>query len=244
MIPAPDGGGNLHRKREIAMFQGYTQGAIDFLWGLRLNNERSWFQAHKEEFTALVDRPTRELAEQLREEMTEAFPGLGLELKVSRIYRDARRLFGRGPYKDHLWFSLRRPGEHDGQIPCFWFEVAADRYGYGMGCWEMLPSTMAKLRARITRDPAAMEKLTKKLAGQAEFALGTQDYKRPKAAAPTPALEPWFRARSFTLIHQDKLTEELFGREVVERVKTGWRFLLPYYDYFVTLDGDPDPDGT
>ena len=38
------------------MFQGYTQGTIDFLWGLTLNNERPWFQAHKEEFLALVDK--------------------------------------------------------------------------------------------------------------------------------------------------------------------------------------------
>ena len=44
------------------MFQGYTQGAVDFLWNLKFNNERPWFQAHKEEFLALVDRPTRELA--------------------------------------------------------------------------------------------------------------------------------------------------------------------------------------
>ena len=106
------------------MFQGYTQGTVDFLWNLRFNNERGWFQEHKEEFLALVDRPTRALAAQLAEEMTEAFPKLGLELKVSRIYRDARRLFGRGPYKDHLWFSLRKPGERDSCIPCFWFEVA------------------------------------------------------------------------------------------------------------------------
>ena len=120
-------------------FQGYSQGTVDFLWDLRFHNERSWFQAHKEEFIALVDTPTRTLSAQLAREMTAAFPKLGLEPKVSRIYRDARRLFGRGPYKDHLWFSLRKPGEHDGSIPCFWFEVAPDRYGYGMGCWDMPP---------------------------------------------------------------------------------------------------------
>ena len=113
---------------------------------------------------------------------------------------------------------------------------------YGMGYWMPRPATMAKLRARIVRDPGTMEKLTRKLAGQTEFVLETEDYKRPKAAAPSPPLEPWFRARSFTMIHQDKLTEELFSRDVVERVKTGWKFLLPYYDYFVTLDGDPAPD--
>ena len=43
-------------------FQGYTQGTVDFLWGLRLNNERSWFLAHKGEFLELVDAPTRALA--------------------------------------------------------------------------------------------------------------------------------------------------------------------------------------
>ena len=83
------------------MFQGYTQGPVDFLWSLRVNHERGWFQEHKE----------------------------------------------------HLWFSLRKPGERDSAIPCFWFEVAPDHYGYGMGCWEMPPAAMAKLRARIDRDP-------------------------------------------------------------------------------------------
>ena len=66
------------------MFQGYTQGAVDFLWNLQFNNERSWFQAHKEEFLELVDRPTRELAARLEEEMRSAYPKLGLESKVSR----------------------------------------------------------------------------------------------------------------------------------------------------------------
>ena len=162
------------------MFQGYTQGAIDFLWGLKLNNERAWFQEHKQEFTDLVDRPTRELATQLTEDMTEAFPRLGLELKVSRIYRDARRLFGRGPYKDHLWFSLRKPGEQDGRIPCFWFEIAPDHYGYGMGCWEMLPTTMAKLRARIDRDPKPVEKLARAVARRGGFTWRARSTSAPR----------------------------------------------------------------
>ena len=56
------------------MFQGYTQGTVDFLWNLRFNNERGWFQEHKEEFLALVDRPTRALAAQL-----------ALQAQVSRV---------------------------------------------------------------------------------------------------------------------------------------------------------------
>ncbi len=30
------------------MFTGFTDATVDFLWGIRFNNERLWFEAHKE----------------------------------------------------------------------------------------------------------------------------------------------------------------------------------------------------
>lgn len=222
------------------MFQGYTQGAVDFLWNLRFNNEREWFTAHKEEFLEQVDRPTRALAAQLTEEMTQAYPKLGLELKVSRIYRDARRLFGRGPYKDHLWFSLRKPGEHDGAIPCFWFEVAPDHYGYGMGCWDMSPATMAKLRARIDRDPKPVEKLARAVEKRGEFRLEGQEYKRPKGN-PGPLLYPWYNRRQIGFTCERSCDGPFFGPELAGQVLEGWKSLEPLYRLLCALPGDPEP---
>ncbi len=223
------------------MFQGYTQGTIDFLWNLRLNNERTWFLAHKEEFLELVDRPTRQLAAQLAEEMTGACPKLGLELKVSRIYRDARRLFGRGPYKDHLWFSLRKPGENDGAIPCFWFEVAPEHYGYGMGCWEMSPATLAKLRARIDRDPKPVEKLARAVKRRGEFRMDGQMYKRPKGD-PGPLLFPWYNSRQISFACECNCEDLFFRPELAGQVLEGWKSLVPQYRFLCSLPGDPEPD--
>ena len=81
----------------------------------------------------------------------------------------------------------------------------------------------------------------RKLNRQKELVLETEDYKRPRSAAPSKLLEPWYRTKSFSICHEDKLTDEVFSRDIVDRLKEGYRFLLPYYDYFVTLDGDPDP---
>ncbi len=72
------------------MFQGFSQQAVDFLWGIRLNNERSWFLAHKQEYQTLVAEPLRQLGEEVHQAMEDAFPELGLNLYVSRIYRDAQ----------------------------------------------------------------------------------------------------------------------------------------------------------
>ena len=42
---------------------------------------------------------------------------------MTRIYRDVRRLHGRGPYKESLWFSIEQPSEEWTAHPTFWFEL-------------------------------------------------------------------------------------------------------------------------
>ena len=223
------------------MFTGFTDETVDFMWGIRFNNERSWFEAHKQIYLEQFYNPMRDLGDEIYEYLRELRPDYGLIRKVTRIYRDARRLHGRGPYKDHLWFSVEQPVEQWTVKPTFWFELNPDGWGYGMGYYMPKPVTMAKLRARIDRDPKPMEKLTRSLNRQTEFQLFAQEYKKPRSPAPTPELEPWYKAKSFSIIHEEKLTEEVFSRAIVDRIKPGFAWLLPFYDYFVTLDGDPDP---
>ena len=222
------------------MFTGFTDATVDFMWGIRFNNERTWFEAHKNTYLTQFYGPMRELGDEIYDFIQEKRPDYGLIRKVTRIYRDARRLHGRGPYKESLWFSVEQPSEQWTAHPTFWFELMPEGWTCGMGYYMPKPLTMAKLRARIDRDPETMEKLMRKLAGQTEFTLAAQEYKRPRSQAPSAVLEPWYKMKSFSILHEDKLTDELFSREIVERLKTGFTFLLPYYDYFVTLDGDPD----
>ena len=223
------------------MFTGFTDETVDFMWGIRFNNERTWFDAHKDVYLTQFYQPMRELSAELYDFIREKRSDYGLISKVTRIYRDARRLHGRGPYKESLWFSVEQPSEQWTAHPTLWFELSPDGWCCGMGYYMPKPLTMAKLRARIDRDPKTMEALTRRLNGQQELTLETEDYKRPRAAAPSPLLEPWYKMKSFSILHQDKLTEELFSREIVDHLKRDFEFLLPYYDYFITLDGDPDP---
>ena len=223
------------------MFTGFTDETVDFMWGIRFNNERTWFEAHKETYLTQFYQPMRELGDELYDFLRDKRPDAGLIRKVARIYRDARRLHGRGPYKESLWFSVEQPSEQWTAHPTFWFELMPEGWTYGMGYYMPKPLTMAKLRARIDRAPKPMEKLTRALNKQTEFVLETEDYKKPRSQAPSELLAPWYQAKSFSICHSDKLTDELFCRDIVDRLKTGFEFLLPWYDYFVTLDGDPDP---
>ena len=44
------------------MFEGFRPETIDFLWGIRFNNEKSWFEAHKQEYLDYLYNPMKELA--------------------------------------------------------------------------------------------------------------------------------------------------------------------------------------
>ena len=140
------------------MFTGYSDKVGDFFWELRFNNSREWFNPRKEEFNQLVMQPTKALANELYDWFQEQYPALGLNLHISRIYRDARRLFGRGPLKDEIWFSFQNEIEHRDGAPDFWFEVGAEGYGLGFGYW-MRAADAARMRKLIDQDAKPMEKL-------------------------------------------------------------------------------------
>jgi len=224
------------------MFRGFSQATMDFLWGISFNNERGWFQEHKQQFLDNVDGPMKELAREIEERMNDKFPKLGLEVKVSRIYRDARRLFGRGPYKDHLWFTLRRPGTSEGATPCFYFEISPQCYSIGMGAYDPTPLTMAKLRARIDRSPEPLAKIVRKLNKRPEFQQYGQQYKRPKGD-PGPLLYPWYNCKQLGVTADYNCEGIFFTPELADQVMEHFCFLEPLYSYLRELPGDPVPEG-
>jgi len=225
----------------ISKFEGFSQKTVDFMWNLRFNNEKSWFEAHKDEFIRDFQAPMKALGREIYERLDSDFGKHGFFHKVSRIYRDARRVKGGEPYRANMWFTIEKPSEEWTSTPVFWFELAPENWSYGLGYYQAGAKTMAKLRARINKNPKAFEKLVAPISKQSEFILEGPEYSRKKEA-PTPATAEWYNRKTFALIHEEPINEELFSREIVTRLIKGYTFLMPFYDYFITLDSDPDPD--
>jgi len=221
------------------MFQGFSQEAIDFLWGIRFNNERPWFMAHKHEYEQFVLAPMKELGAEVFDEFAKLCPKMSLKLHVSRIYRDARRLFGRGPYKDHLWFVIERPHERFTSVPALYFELAPNYFSYGCGYWDAGTGTMAKLRRRIEERPEELSKIVRKL-NKTKFVLGGEEFKRPKGDV-GELLNPWYNRRNIAVSYDDNPEGVLFTSALKDEIVEGFKALLPLYLYLDSLAGDPEP---
>jgi len=227
-------------RKDGTMFQGFSSRTIDFMWELRFNNQKVWFEENKERFQQDFQAPMKALGREVFERITAEYPDHGLIHKVSRIYKDARRVRDGEPYRCNMWFSMERPSEEWTATPVFWFELFPEGWRYGLGYYQAKPITMAKLRARIDRDPKKFEQLIAPLDKQSEFALDGEEYKRKKEA-PTEKTADWYNKKSLILLHAGQNGEEIFSRNLADRLVDGYRFLMPFYDYLITLDSDPDP---
>lgn len=216
------------------MFQGYTQETVDFMWGIRFNNEREWFLAHKEDYQKHLLEPTRALGEQVYEGLRGMLPHEPLLLKVSRIYRDARRLHGRGPYKDHLWFCVRTGDKDWTGRPTFYFEIAPEYYSYGMGFWQARAELMELFRRDLQEHPDEFGRLVRLFNRQREFVLTGDSYARSKGEV-SDLLRPWFQKKSLSLSHELPLDEKIFRPELAEEMLAGFKTLVPFYKYFAAL---------
>lgn len=222
------------------MFEGFSPRTIDFMWNLRFNNRKDWFEAHKDEYRQEFLLPMKELGGEVFTRITDQWGDRDFIYKVARIYKDARRLRGKDPYRDHLWFSIERPSDEWTSTPGFWFELGPTGWSYGLGYYQAKPITMAKFRSRLDKAPAVFERLIAPLAKQEEFILEGPEYARKKEA-PTPKTAAWYNRKSFSLCHTQQNGTELFSPGLTDRLVNGFAFLMPLYDYFVTLNADPDP---
>lgn len=209
------------------MFTGFSPEAIDFLWGIRFNNEKSWFEAHKAQYLAALYNPMKELARAVSEPFSE-IPGM--VCKVSRIYRDARRIYNGRPYKESLWFCLREDRQNWGELPSLFFEIAPEGYSYGFLMWSPKADTMQAFRTRLEDKPDAFLKIVKKAERKTGIEVTGGEYYRKKVCA-NPDIAHYYNLKNISAYVEKPADELLFQPALAETVRTTLLDLLPLYEY-------------
>ena len=210
------------------MFTGFSPESVDFLWGIRLNNNRDWFLEHKKEYTQFLYEPMKALGQQLFQPFLERSGDI---LKVSRIYRDAR-LHHPLPYKESLWICIRQDVEWWAENPCLYFEINPEGMDYGFFIWKPRTASMENFRRCVSAKPEEFLSMVSSVEAATGQRITAECYKRPKPCD-KEALIPYFAWKEqIGLTRHEDFSEETFGPELAHRVADFFQKLLPLYDYF------------
>lgn len=133
-------------------FEGFPKGCIKFLKQLKRNNNREWFEKHKEEFERNVKTPMLSFIAALQPHFIQFASEFDLNPKRSifRIYRDIRFSSDKTPYKTHIAAHFVLRGMPKGFIGSgYYIQIEPGEFFVGGGIYLPDNDQLKKIRNAI-----------------------------------------------------------------------------------------------
>ena len=137
-------------------FEGFPPEGIAFLKSLKRNNNRPWFQKHKQEYEENVRFPMQCLIAELAQRMADVAPEMEFNPRRSifRINRDIRFSKNKDPYKTNIAASFEMRGKKSPtESPGLYVGIEPGEIFIGGGIYMPTGDQVKAIRASIATHP-------------------------------------------------------------------------------------------
>jgi uncharacterized protein (TIGR02453 family) len=138
----------------------FSKQTFAFLKALEQNNEREWFDAHKQDYEALVRDPALDFISDMSDEMPAISRHFLAQPKkvggsLMRVYRDTRFSNDKTPYKTNIGIQFRHEVGKDVHAPGYYLHIEPGGCFIGVGMWHPEADALFKIRQAIVEKPEA-----------------------------------------------------------------------------------------
>ena len=145
----------LFDMEEYPPFLGFPREAVMFFKRLKRNNNRAWFEKHRNEYEECAKQPMQSLVASLRPHFERFAPEYDLNPKRSifRIYRDTRFSKDKTPYKTHVAAHFVLRGMAKGFVGSgYYVDMEPGGCFAGAGIYMPESDQLKKIRAAIASE--------------------------------------------------------------------------------------------
>lgn len=214
-------------------FKGFTKQSIEFLFELGFNNNKTWFEEHRDTYVEHVLTPLRQLSADLHDFMYDIDSNMELRPTkiVSRINRDIRFSKNKLPYRTNMWISFKRASVDKNNIPTFYFEISPMSYSYGMGFYAANKEAMDRFRQKILNQTNEFKEAIAFYYKQNVFTLSGEQYKRQLKADIEPELNEWYQRKNLYFFCTKSIDETVMSSALVDVLINDLNILKDFYHY-------------
>lgn len=136
-------------------FPGFGKTALNFLKKLSVstNNNRNWFNEHRDEYEMYLKSPMRNLIDTLSLKINKIDPDIVVNYKsIFRINRDTRFAKDKRPYKTHFAGAFAFEKVKSSEVPQFYFHFSPAEFIFAAGQYSMDTDYLKKIRRIIFSD--------------------------------------------------------------------------------------------
>ncbi len=131
-------------------FVGFNEDVIHFLQKIKKNNNKTWFDARYDFYQQEILEVSRDLVEDLGEQLQTIAPGINVVPKVNgsiyRFARDARFSKDKTPYKTHLSYLFWQGALKRTRCPGFYLAIRPEYIQMGVGINHFTPEYLQAWR--------------------------------------------------------------------------------------------------
>ena len=229
---------NMVSKKECS-FNGFSSKTLNFLQSLKANNNKAWFEAHKQDYQEYLLNPLQNLVVDLTEFMLTIDPYFEIRpvvgKTISRIYRDTRFSKDKSPYRTTMWITFKRQNNDWKDAHAYFFEISPPLYRYGMGFYSASKETMDRLREMIVIKSKEFLKAVSLYSKQNVFIVEGEKYKRILNDNIHEEFQDWYQMKNLYLVCNREVDDTLFSRKLLNDLKSGFGLIAPFYHYLWTL---------
>ena len=157
-------------------FAGWPKPALQFFHGLKRDNSKAYFEAHRQVYEEQVRQPMEALLGELEKDLGQP----DIEVKIFRLNRDLRFSPDKRPYKEHLgaYLSNTRAGG-------MYLQVSDDGLYLAIGSHEMAPDQLTRYRDAVAgKDGEKLARIVGALVKDG-YQVTEPSFKRVPAGYPT-----------------------------------------------------------
>jgi uncharacterized protein (TIGR02453 family) len=218
--------------------RAFPKATTKFLRALRNNNDRAWFDAHRDEYQAAYVEPAKAFVSAVAPALEQIAPGIHAEPRILgsifRINRDTRFSKDKRPYKDHLdlWFW---EGERKAAQSGFFLRISPALVGIGAGSHSFDKDALARFRAAAA-DPgsgAQLVAIAEELE-EAGFEVGGERYARvPRGMDPDVPAARFLRHGALFVHHDEPAKLASDPDHLMATCTSVWARLAPLHRWIV-----------
>lgn len=214
---------------------------FDFLNRLKKNNDRDWFNKHKEEYLLqhenIIAFADAVLVEMQKHDNIETESG---KKSLFRIYRDVRFSKDKSPYKTHWAGGFKRATKE--LRGGYYFHIEQGNSMVGGGFWAPNKDDLQRIREDIATDDTELRKIMSSKSFKDNFGTieGDQLKTCPKGFDKEHPAVDLLRYKQF-IISKKFTDEEALSPDFAKKVSDTFKKMRPFFDYMsvaVTTDAN------
>lgn len=216
----------------------FSQSTINFLIENRIQNDRTWFEAHKEEYNKCVIDPFVSFVNALSPVLSDidekliCLPKVGGS--ISHIWRDARFSKDKSIFRDTMWCMFVR--KKNIGLPEFFFVISPEKFFYGCGYYLAGSASMDSVRELILAGDKDFKTALSAYESQDIFRLEGDMYKKSRFAKKQESLKNWLDRKTICFIRENNDFDFLYSSELPNEVANGFRILAPVYNFLIKAE--------